>query len=147
MSFIKNDRTFPPRTRRAGGKPMSFAGAINSQTVAERVSCALRQAVIGLAAPGKQVSRITGRNPRTIRNLMDGSNAPSAATLIELMRDFDDVYIAVLEMAQRHPESPSGDDIQNRIEQAMKILCGENNDEINTDRISPLGRVQKNKGP
>lgn len=121
---------------------MNYAGSINSQTVAERVSSALRNAVFGLAAPGKQVSRLTGRNPRTIRNLMDGSNAPSAATLIELMRDFDDVYFAVLDLAQRQPQAQTSAEVQQRIEQAMTILCGGNNDQINPDRVSSVGRIQ-----
>ncbi|MBI1425803.1 MAG: hypothetical protein GC149_20450 [Gammaproteobacteria bacterium] len=137
MSYIKNARTFPPRTGR--GNKMPYA-AVTSQAVAERVSSALRSAVSGLRAPGKQVSRMTGRNPRTIRNLMDGSNAPSAATLIELMRDFDEVYIEVLRLANRVSDEPSGSDIKQRIETAINILSGGEH-EISPDRISQMAQV------
>lgn len=123
---------------------MTTAAAISSQAVAESVSNALRLSLSGLSAPGKRVSRLTGKNPRTIRNLMEGSNAPSAATLIELMREFDEVYFEVLRLANRNPSEPSGS-INHRIEQAVNILCGGNNDAINPDRIPSVGRSQKDQ--
>jgi hypothetical protein len=116
-----------------------LAVAISSQSVAQNVASALRAAVAHLPAAGKQVSRMTGKCPRTIRNLLEAQNAPSAATLIELMRDFDEVYEAVLSMAQRNPQAPSGANHQDRIEQAMKILGGGNH-EINTDRSPQMVR-------
>ncbi len=126
---------------------MNYAGTISSQTVAERVSCALKLSVSGMAAPGKRVSRMTGKNPRTIRNLMDGSNAPSAATLIELMREFDEVFVEVMHLAGRMPSEPSGSNEQARIQQAINILCGGEQHEVNSDRISQMGRLSPSSRP
>lgn len=114
----------------------TVAAPISSQIVAQSIAQALRNAVSGLAAPGKQLSRMTGRCPRTIRNLMDASNAPSAATLIELMRDFDEVHQVVLELAQRNQQSETAEDIHCRIQQALKILSGEEIERENSfDRV------------
>lgn len=112
------------------------AAPISSQIVAQSIARALRNAVSGLAAPSKQLSRMTGKCPRTIRNLMDASNAPSAATLIELMRDFDEVHHAVLTLAQRNQQNETAEDIHDRIQQALKILSGEDDCENSIDRIS-----------
>lgn len=118
---------------------MNYAGTINSQTVAERISLALRSTVSGWAAPGKQVSKMTGKCPRTIRNIMDGSNAPSASTLIELMRDFDEVYVEVLRLSNRMSDEPSGS-IHQRIEQAINILNGGEHGQVVSDRNTPMGK-------
>lgn len=118
---------------------MMQAGVITSDMVAESVSNALRSAVSGLSAPGKRVARCVGKNARTIRNIMEGANAPSAATLIQLMREFDEVHEAVLVLANRDPSNPSGLNHQS-IQQIMSILSGGDHAEINPDPDPRLAR-------
>ena len=125
---------------------MMQAGVITSDTVAESVSSALRSAVSGLSAPGKRVARCVGKNARTIRNIMEGANAPSAATLIQLMREFDEVHEAVLCLADRNSVKPSGLD-NHRIQQIMSILSGGEHAENNTDPDPRLGRIIEGQKP
>lgn len=134
MSCHKIARTFPPRGSFV--KMQTAISPINSQIVAQSIARALRNAVSGLAAPSKQLSRMTGKCPRTIRNLMDASNAPSAATLIELMRDFDEVHEVVMTLAQRNLQNENADDVHQRIQAALKILSGEEERANSIDRIS-----------
>lgn len=138
MSYTKKGRTFPQ-----GEVRMIAAESLTNQAVAERVGYALRAALAGFSSPGKRVSRMTGRHPRTIRNLLDGSNAPSAATLIELMREFDEVHQEVLRLANRSPSETSVS--PEKIQQLLSVLFGECHAENNPDRASPVAGVQDDR--
>lgn len=117
-----------------GGTVTAFA--FPSQTVAERIADALRRWVGDMRAPAKQIASRIEAHPRTAENWLYARCAPTAADLIALMRESDEVFQAVCEMAKRSP-SLSADAIAD-IEAAVKILRGD--DGINTDRMAPLQR-------
>lgn len=135
MSFTKNAESFSKFNRK-----MHNATTITNETITQAVSTALRNAVGYMPSASKIVAHKVQRNQRAARNWLDGLNAPRAAELIELMREFDEVHQEVLRLANRSPEEPAGS-TQQRIEQAIKILCGGENNEINSDRISRVGRI------
>lgn len=111
------------------GKMQLEAETISNQTVTEVISGALNAAVSPFIRADKYVASKIKRNPRAARNWLDGHNAPGAAELIELMREFDEVYHEVLRLANRKSIEPtSGSHLHNRIEKAMQILNGEEND-------------------
>lgn len=124
MSFTKNDRKF-----QRGGRMTSIAHPITNHTVAERFSEAICRYT------DKQLARMTGGCPRAFRNHRQALNAPSAATLINLMRESDEVFHAVLDMAQRAPVPAS--DMHERVTQVLEILGGQN--EVSSYRVSPDG--------
>jgi len=130
MSFTKNAESFGKINRK-----MHRATTITNETITQAVSMALRNAVGYMPSASKVVAGSVQRNQRAARNWLDGLNAPRAAELIELMREFDEVYYEVLRLANRTPEEPSGSLTQKRIEHAINILTGESH-EKHTDRIS-----------
>lgn len=137
MSFNKKAETFGKKYRK-----MQNAGVISNETLVEALSSALRNAVGYLPSAPKVIASRIHRNPRTVRNWLDRHNAPGAAELIELMREFDEVHQEVLRLANRNSTEPAGS-IHQRIEKAMRILGGD--DEGTTDRISQLGSAAQGK--
>ncbi|MBT3766109.1 MAG: hypothetical protein HOF84_09650, partial [Rhodospirillales bacterium] len=62
----------------------------------------LRAAFGRNGAAVKSLMRITDTNERTVRNWLEGKNAPNGENLIELLRHSDEVLEAVLLMAERN---------------------------------------------
>lgn len=75
--------------------------ALESRTVAERISDALQRSYGDLRSAVKEIGRATFANDRTAENWWKGKCAPNAADLIELMRDSDEVFDEVLTLAGR----------------------------------------------
>lgn len=122
MSYPKRDRKF-----QSGGRSMMTAAApINSHTIASQFAEAIRH------YSDKQLARMAGACPRTFKNHRQGLNAPSAVVLINLMRESDEVFNVVLEMAGRDPAPHNA---RARIEQALQILQQEAESEINNHRV------------
>lgn len=119
MSFQENHRKIQ-RVRKMR------CAVIDNNTIAERISNALR------GYSDKELARLTGSVPRTIQNIRQRQNAPSAATLINLMRAIPEVNETVQHLAGRSPASSEA-----IIKQAMNVLGGLSN-EINTNRVSSM---------
>jgi hypothetical protein len=122
MSFPKSDRSFHARGRRL----IAIAAPVNSHAVARQFADAIR------AYTDKQLARMAGACPRTFRNHRQGLNAPSAVVLINLMRESDEVFNAVLEMAGRDPNPHN---TRARIEQALQILTESERRHDAADRV------------
>lgn len=110
---------------------------ITNEDLTSEISGALRREAGHTPSAVKFVASRIRRNARAARNWLEGHNAPRAAELIELMREFDEVHEAVLRLANRNPAS-SDESVQLRIQRAMKILSGESNEE-HINRVSSLG--------
>jgi len=120
MSFKKSAESFSK-----GGK-MS-AASITNETITKAVSSALRRTVGYMPSAPKIVAGKVQRNPRAARNWLEGHNAPRAAELIELMREFDEVFEEVMRLADRKLENQQPPTLD-RIHRAIKILSGDEND-------------------
>lgn len=127
MSFTKKAESFSGISRKM------HQGVISNETITQAVSTALRNAVGYFPSAPKLIAQKVQRNPRAARNWLEGHNAPRAAELIELMREFDEVHEEVLRLANRKSIEPSGSTNQ-RIQLAVKILCGGEH-ESHPDRI------------
>lgn len=123
MSFTENRRKLQ-RVRKMG------CAIIDNHTIGECISRALR------GYSDKDLARLTGAVPRTIQNIRQCQNSPSAATLINLMRAIPEVNETVLQLANRSPASSEA-----IIKQAIDILGG--NHEIYPNRVSPIDKTRK----
>lgn len=92
--------------------------SLSNQAVAQAISSAIREE-LGLFVSPKTVSQLTGCNPRTARNWIDGNNAPNATELIGLMSAFPAVTLSILKLANQSP-----DDHAERNRKAAEILMG-----------------------
>jgi len=107
---------------------MSTIQHIDNQFVATVVAAALQRSASKWPSKLKTIASRVGISDRTVQNIYDGSNAPSAATLIRLMREFEPVHNAVLDLAGR-PSHPKKDYSESeRIQLAMSILSGGTHD-------------------
>lgn len=88
--------------------------------VRERLAEAFRLATRGLKAPAKTVARATGKTPEMAEKWLRGENAPSAEALIAAMRDFDEVWEAVREMAGRASNASEAEAVLAKISAALK---------------------------
>lgn len=102
MSFRKkvrkvrteNGKTFP----KSSDKIMAGDEDDFTSVIAET----LRDAFGGNGAAAKSLMRITGAGERTVKNWLEGKNAPSGENLVELVRHSDEVMEAFLLLAGRH---------------------------------------------
>jgi transcriptional regulator with XRE-family HTH domain len=92
--------------------------AISSRDVSDMVAQRLR----GTGLPPKLIARRLGTSPRTVEDWINGENAPSAATLIRIMGEFDDVYDGVVELTGRRPKPMLSAQSQQAIADALKLL-------------------------
>jgi hypothetical protein len=101
MSFHKKGRNFRTKT--------GITFPISSDNIAELdvddfssvISETLRVAFGEKSAAVKSLMRITGANDRTVKNWLQGKNAPNGENLVELVRHSDEVLEAFLWMSQR----------------------------------------------
>lgn len=96
-----------PRNLRSGNdrkvfpvRPMTEV-ALDTMTVTEVLSGAIRKGFGDLKAATKRIAQAARTNTRTAKNWYEGNNAPDATNLIMLMRESDEVFQAVLELAGR----------------------------------------------
>jgi len=74
-------------------------------TFATVIADALRRDFGATSARVKHIARLTGANPRTVKNWLQAQNGPSGAGLVVLMRHSDAVTEAVLALAERRDET------------------------------------------
>lgn len=86
MSFPKMDRTFPLNTQ-----------AISDTELSQIVASALHHDFGKTPSVIKQIGRLTGTNPRTVKNWYEAKNAPSAGRLLLLARTSPTLLKFILE--------------------------------------------------
>lgn len=101
--------------------PASFP-PVTSGVCASVIGQALRRAVSPFIRRDKFIAQRTGASIRAVRNWMGEENAPTSAQLITLMREFDEIFDAVLFLSGRLPPDRSDPDPQILIKQALEIL-------------------------
>lgn len=94
------------RARDGNLMPNSNAQSVTGSAVADVVSGALRESWGHLRHGAKLLARQIDTNVRTVNNLIEGRNAPSAATIVRLMAADDNVFRAILELAGRTEAQP-----------------------------------------
>lgn len=111
----------PNITRKVRVK-MAQAIPINSATVTEIIADRLKATWGHLRHAPKLLARQVEANERTVSNLLEGRNAPSAALLIKLMKCDDEVFEAVLKLAER--DMPPAHEQIKAIKAALAIMEG-----------------------
>lgn len=108
------------------GKKLPLVQAVTSATVSEVVADALNASWGHLRHSAKLLANSTQANVRTVRNWLDGSNAPNSAELIKLMAIDDNVFRAVLDLAGRSGGQPVALTTEQRqaLALALRILEG-----------------------
>lgn len=86
MSFSKMDRTFPLNSQ-----------AISDAALSQIVASALHHDFGKTPSVIKQIGRLTGTNPRTVKNWYEARNAPSAGRLLLLARTSPTLLKFILE--------------------------------------------------
>jgi hypothetical protein len=81
--------------------PRNGSQGAKGSSIAIEISKALRAELGGTHQTVKTIMRWTCASERTIKNWLDGSNGPSCAHLIEVIRHSDAVYSLVLQLAGR----------------------------------------------
>ncbi len=84
---------------------------------------ALVPALRRVSGSPKELARLTRRNEETMKNLLEGRNAPSGVVLIDLIRRFDEVFLAVLALAGRAPVQLTERQMA-AAQQALALLVG-----------------------
>ena len=85
-------------------KMQGVLGQIDTRTVAEGISAALRRAFGDKNSPVKRLARLSGMDPRAAENYWTGENCPRSPALIRLIAGCDEVLLEVLAMAGRDDE-------------------------------------------
>lgn len=98
--------------------------ALTTPYVAERLSAALRKEVAGEVDPIKRIARLARSGVRAAKHWWRADNVPHAVHLIALMRESDEVFKAVCELAERDPETIT-ERQKAAIRAALKALDGE----------------------
>ena len=96
-------------------------GFVDSVAFRERMTAALRRA---FRCP-KQVAQVTRQTSRAAENQMAGLNSVSGASLVNLMRESEEVLREVLMMAGRPDLALTDAEQKRRLELAARILSGE----------------------
>jgi hypothetical protein len=130
------------KTRSNEGNTLPLAQAISSATVAETIANALNNTWGHLRHSAKLLASSANTNVRTVRNWLDGANAPNSAELIKLMAIDDNVFRAVLDLAGRSDRRPVEltEEQRRTLSTALRILEG------GTDG-DDLDRVHEMAGP
>jgi hypothetical protein len=98
---------------------------VDSVTFRERMTAALRRA---FRCP-KQVAQVTRQTARAAENQMAGLNSVSGHSLVNLMRESEEVLREVLVMAGRPDLALSEAEYRRRFEAAARILSGQDGPE------------------
>ena len=103
-----------------GSRLMFAADTVDTPTLIETIAGAVEKSAGRVV---KVVAMQFGLTTPTARNILERRNAPSATTLIRLMRESDEVFQAVIQMAGRSPDVVTTEQ-KARIEAALAILQG-----------------------
>lgn len=89
------------------------------------VSDALNRAVAPFKKPCAVIEERTLRSARAAKNWLTRSNGPAGPELIDLIREFDEVYEAVMIMANRSPSTiPLTESQKEEALNALRLLTG-----------------------
>lgn len=113
----------PQKARKLRVK-MSTSVSITSVTVADVVADGLKATWGHLRHAPKLLARKIDANERTAANLLEGRNAPSAATLVRLMAEDDEVFARILELANRQPPAALTEKQRQAVVDALRIMEG-----------------------
>lgn len=102
MSFRKKGRKFRTKTGKTFPISSGKISASEAEDFKSIIADTLRDAFGEKSAAMKSLMRITSANERTVKNWLQGKNAPNGENLVELVRHSDDVLEAFLWMSQRH---------------------------------------------
>lgn len=97
---MRKTRVLAPRKFREEDE-MTTA-TIDTYSVVQAISGALRKRWGDMRSPVKLVARATGTDVRTARNYWDGTNAPRAPELLRLMAECPEVREAVERLIENH---------------------------------------------
>lgn len=92
----------------------------HATSVREQLSAAFRRATAGSRSPTKELARVIDRTPRGAEMILKGETAPSAEALILAMRQYDDVWEAVKEMAGRADSESDAERVLAEITERLK---------------------------
>lgn len=110
-----------PRTTQVKMPPsLTISPALVTETIRE----SLRVSWGHLRHAPKLLARAIDSNERTASNMLEGRNAPSAHTLVKLMAEDDEVFAAVLRLANRQPPATLSETQRRAITEALKIMEG-----------------------
>lgn len=98
--------------------------AINTALVTDTIAEALQRSWGHLRNAPKLLAREIESNERTASNLLEGKNAPSATTLIKLMAEDDEVFEAILDLANRKRPGALSQTQRKAIADALRIMEG-----------------------
>ena len=87
----------------------------------DRFAEALQGVVLRCRYQHKHLANMTGATTKSVANWISGQNLPAADHLITLMREEDEIFFAVLAMAERLPEGLS-EEQRFHLLQALKLL-------------------------
>lgn len=128
MLFEKDDRNFRGEfTKGSSQMPdgATFDGAarrfVDAATFRERLTATLQRA---FPTP-KRLAQVTRQTPRAAENQMAGLNSVSAHSLVNLMRESEDVLREVLAMAGRPDLALTDAEYRRRLEAAARVLAGD----------------------
>jgi len=96
---------------------MTQASIISNGDVVDAVTSGLRRAFIGTSNAVKHIAGRTGRNPEAARNWLEGRNAPRAAELAELCRQFDEVFDEFCVLCGRVPPASKSAEAEQLLEE------------------------------
>jgi len=102
MSFRKKVRKFRTKTGKTFPKSSGNIRASEFDDFTSAITETLRQAYGENRGAAKSLMRITGAGERTVKNWLEGKNAPSGENLVELIRHSDEVLEAILLITGRH---------------------------------------------
>lgn len=112
----------PIKSRVINGK-MPQTLTISPALVTETVKESLHRTWGHLRGAPKLLARKIDANIRTASNMLEGRNAPSAHTLVKLMAEDDEVFAAILKLANR--EGPAAHQSQiDKIKEALRAMEG-----------------------
>ena len=102
MSFRKKVRKLRTETGKSFSKSSGKIMVSEYDDYASAITETLCHAFGENRGAPKSLMRITGAGERTVKNWLEGKNAPNGENLIELLRHSDEVLEAVLLMAERN---------------------------------------------
>ena len=102
MSFRKKGRKFRTESGKTFPKSSDKMGKLKSENLTDVIATCLRDSFGDDPAAAKSLMRITGAGERTVKNWLQGKNAPSGENLIALIQQSDDVLDTVLLLSDRH---------------------------------------------
>lgn len=102
MSFRKKVRKLRTETGKSFSKSSGKIIASEYDDYTSAITETLRHGFGENRGAAKSLMRITGAGERTVKNWLEGKNAPSGENLIELIRHSDEVLEAILLITGRH---------------------------------------------